>query len=171
LIAGAVAVACGLAGDVLNDFKSGYILKTNPKAQLISETIGGVIGAIVSVIVLIVMFKAYGSMGPGTELPAPQAYAVSMMVGGLPNTVSFVIGLFIGLILYLLNLPGMTLGIGIYLPMTISTAAFIGGAIRFIVSKVKPDFQDKGVIISSGMLGGEGVTGVLIAIIKVFTMS
>lgn len=170
LIAGIVAVACGLTGDVLNDFKSGYILKTDSKAQLISEAIGGIIGAIVSVIVLFVMFRAYGAMGPGTELPAPQAYAVSTMVGGLPNQTAFYVGLAIGVVLYLLSIPGMTLGIGIYLPMFISTTAFIGGVLSFIVSKVKPEFNEKGIIISSGMLGGEGVTGVLIAIIKVITM-
>lgn len=170
LIAGVVAVACGLTGDVLNDFKSGYILKTNSKAQLISETIGGIIGAVVSVVVLFVMLKAYGAMGPGTELPAPQAYAVSTMVGGLPHQVAFYIGLVIGVVLYVLNIPGMTLGIGIYLPMFISTTAFIGGLLSFIVSKVKPEFNEKGVIISSGMLGGEGVAGVVIAIIKVITM-
>lgn len=170
LIAGVVAVACGLTGDVLNDFKSGHILKTNSKAQLISESIGGIIGAVVSVIVLFVMFKAYGAMGPGTELPAPQAYAVSTMVGGLPNPTAFYVGLIIGALLYLLNIPGMTLGIGIYLPMFISSTAFIGGLLSFIVSKVKPQFNEKGIIISSGMLGGEGVTGVIIAIIKVVTM-
>ncbi len=171
LVAAVVAVACGLTGDVLNDFKSGYLLRTNPKAQLISESIGGIIGAIVSVIVLFVMYKAYGAMGPGTELPAPQAYAVYTMVGGLPNTGAFVIGLVIGVALYLFNIPGMTLGIGIYLPMVISSAVFIGGAVGYIVKKFKPQWDDKGVIVSSGMLGGEGVTGVIIAIIKVFTMS
>lgn len=171
LIAAVVAVACGLTGDVLNDFKSGYILKTDPKAQLISEAVGGIIGAIVSVIVLFVMFKAYGEMGPGTDLPAPQAYAVSTMVGGLPNPPAFIVGLIVGVVLYLLNIPGMTLGIGIYLPMAISSAAFIGGMINFIVSKLKPHFHEKGIIVSSGMLGGEGVTGVIIAIIKVITMS
>ncbi|MGI6777849.1 MAG: OPT/YSL family transporter, partial [Acetivibrionales bacterium] len=82
LIAGVVAVACGLAGDAMQDFKAGYILKTNPKAQIISESIGGIIGAVVSVIVLFVLLRAYGSMGPGTELVAPQAYAVSTMVHG-----------------------------------------------------------------------------------------
>ena len=147
-----------------------FVLKTNSKAQLISESIGGIIGAIVSVIVLFVMFKAYGAMGPGTELPAPQAYAVSTMVGGLPNVSAFYVGLIIGAMLYLLNIPGMTLGIGIYLPMFISTTAFIGGLLNFIVSKTKPQFKETGIIISSGMLGGEGVTGVIIAIIKVVTM-
>lgn len=170
LVAGVVAIACGLTGDVLNDFKSGYILKTNPKAQLIAESVGGIIGAIVSVIVMFVMFKAFGEMGPGTALPAPQAYAVSTMVGGLPNTAAFIAGLIVGIALYLLNIPGMTLGIGIYLPMFISTAAFIGGLLNLIVSKVKPNAGEKGVIVSSGLLGGEGVTGVIIAIIKVITM-
>ncbi len=167
-VAGVVAVACGLTGDVLNDFKSGYILKTNPKAQLISETIGGIIGAIVSVIVLFVMFRAFGAMGPGTELPAPQAYAVSTMVGGLPNVTAFIIGLILGAVLYVINVPAMTLGIGIYLPMFISATVFIGGALAFIVSKINPEVKrsDKGVIVASGMLGGEGVTGVVIAIIK-----
>ena len=171
LVAGVVAVACGLTGDVLNDFKSGYILKSDPKAQLIAEAIGGIIGAVVSVVVLFFMFKAYGAMGPGTELPAPQAYAVSTMVGGLPNPTAFIIGLIVGVVLYLLNIPGMTLGIGIYLPMAISSAVFIGGAIGFLVNKIKPTSKDTGVIVASGMLGGEGVTGVLIAIIKVLTMS
>ncbi len=171
LVAAVVAVACGLTGDVLNDFKSGFILRTNPKAQLISEAVGGIIGAIVSVIVLFVMYKAYGAMGPGTELPAPQAYAVSTMVGGLPNTSAFVIGVIVGVGLYLFNIPGMTLGIGIYLPMMISSAVFIGGAMGYVVKKLKPNLEDKGLVVSSGMLGGEGVTGVIIALIKVFTAS
>lgn len=171
LVAGAVAVACGMTGDVLNDFKSGYILKTSPKAQTITMAIGGIIGAVVSVFVLFVMFKAFGAMGPKTDLPAPQAYAVSTMVGGLPNTTAFVIGLVLGALLYIFNVPAMTLGIGIYLPMYISTTVAIGGLAAFIIGKVFPESKrsDKGVIIASGMLGGEGITGVAIAIYKVFT--
>ncbi|KUK92654.1 MAG: Oligopeptide transporter, OPT superfamily [Thermotogales bacterium 46_20] len=171
LVAGVVAVACGLAGDVLNDFKSGYLLKTNPRAQIVAETVGGVIGAVVSVIVLFIMFRAYGTMGPGTELPAPQAYAVSTMVGGLPNTPAFFFGLVIGIIIYLMKLPGMTLGIGMYLPMEISTAAFVGGVISLIVGKIKPESKETGMVVSSGLLGGEGITGVVLAIIRVLTVS
>lgn len=171
LIAGVVAVACGLAGDVLNDFKSGHLLKTNPRAQIIAETVGGTIGAVVAVVALFVMFKAYGAFGPGTELPAPQAFAVSSMVGGLPNTPAFFAGLTAGIAIYLLKLPGMTLGIGLYLPMEISAAAFIGGLINLFMGKVKPSSKDKGLVVSSGLLGGEGITGVVIAIIRVLTVS
>lgn len=171
LVAGVVAVACGLAGDVLNDFKSGYLLKTDPKAQIIAETVGGVIGAVVSVVVLFIMFRAYGTMGPGTELPAPQAYAVSTMVGGLPNTPAFFFGLMIGILIYLIGLPGMTLGIGMYLPMEISSAAFLGGMISLISVKLNPKSKENGLVISSGLLGGEGITGVVLAIIRVLTGS
>lgn len=170
LVAGVIAVACGLAGDALQDYKAGFILKTSPKAQLIAQTVGGLVGAFVSVAVLFVMHKAYGNMGPGTELVAPQAYAVSTMVSGLPNFNAFLAGLIIGTILFLLRVPVMTVGIGIYLPMYISTAAFIGGLLKFIVQKIKPDSDEDGLLVSSGLLGGEGITGVLIALIKVFTL-
>lgn len=169
LIAAVVAIACGLAGDALQDFKAGYILKTDPRAQLVSEGVGGLIGAFVSVIVLFIMHNAYGAMGPGTELVAPQAYAVSTMVKGLPNPSAFVIGLILGALLYFIKIPGMTIGIGMYLPMVISTTAGIGGVLRFIMDKKYPKSNENGTLISSGFLGGEGVTGVLLAIIKVLT--
>lgn len=171
LIAGVVAVATGLAGDALQDFKSGYILKSSPKAQIIAEAIGGIVGAVVSVIVLFILLKAYGKMGPGTDLVAPQAYAVSTMVSGLPNPTAFVIGLILGTVLYMFKVPVAPIGIGVYLPMIITTAAAIGGLLRFVVQKVLPEKDGTGTLIASGFLGGEGVTGVAIALFKVFTMS
>ncbi|MGC4377498.1 OPT/YSL family transporter [Fictibacillus sp. Mic-4] len=169
LIAAIVAVACGLTGGVLNDFKSGHLLRTDPKAQFISEAIGGVIGAIVSCLVLYVMFQSYGAMGPGTELPAPQAFAVSTMIDGLPDVKTFFAGLIIGALLYVFNIPGMTIGLGLYLPIYMSTTVFIGGMLKFIISKLSAKKAKNGMIISSGLLGGEGVAGVVIAIVKVLT--
>lgn len=169
-VAGIVAVACGLTGDVLNDFKSGHILGTNPRAQLAAEAVGGVVGAIVSTLILVVMHKAFGKMGPGTELPAPQAYAVSTMVGGLPNTAAFLLGLALGAVLYVLNVPAMTLGIGVYLPMFISVTVFLGGALASLTRRLFPNRQGSmGVVVASGLLGGEGIAGVLIAIGRVLS--
>ncbi len=166
-IAAVVAVACGLAGDNLQDFKAGYILKTAPKAQIYAELIGGIVGAAVSVGVLFVLHQAYGAMGSGTEFPAPQASAVAAMVSGLFNTPAFLTGLVLGILLYWFNIPGMTIGIGIYLPMVISSAAGLGGLLRVITNHKWPDFNPRAQLISSGFLGGEGVTGVLLAIIQV----
>jgi uncharacterized oligopeptide transporter (OPT) family protein len=171
-VAGIVAVACGLTGDVLNDFKSGHILKTNPRAQLIAEAAGGIVGAVVSVFVLLAMYKAFGAFGPGTELIAPQAYAVSTMISGLPHVPAFSAGLAIGFILYIFKFPGMTLGLGVFLPTTISVTVFLGGLANFIVKKItKASTPDNTpAIIAAGALGGEGITGVTIAIIKVLTI-
>jgi uncharacterized oligopeptide transporter (OPT) family protein len=93
------------------------------------------------------------------------------MVGGLPNPTAFFFGLMMGIVIYLLKLPGMTLGIGLYLPMEISSAAFLGGLLNLLVGKFRPSSKDKGLVISSGLLGGEGIAGVLIAIIRVLTVS
>ncbi|MEG0924505.1 MAG: OPT/YSL family transporter [Anaerovoracaceae bacterium] len=167
-VAAVVAVACGLVGDVMNDFKEGHILKSDPKAQWIAEAIGGVIGALVSVGILAVIINAYGAEAFGGEMfPAAQASAVAAMVGGISHVPAFVIGLIVAVILYFVNFPVMTLGLGVYLPFYLSATAFIGGAIRFIVDKFIPAFEkeSKGQIIASGLLGGEAIVGVAIAII------
>ena len=167
-VAAAVAIACGLAGDVMNDFKSGYILKTDPRAQMVAELVGGTVGAVASVFVFMAMRAAFGAMGPGTELPAPQAYAVSTMVGGLPNPTAFFIGLTLGTLLYVIGMPTMTLGIGIYLPMFISVTVLAGGIAAFALKKIlsfgHESTEKTGILIASGLLGGEGLAGVLVAL-------
>lgn len=169
-VAAIVAVACGLVGDVMNDFKAGHILKTNPKAQWLAEVMGGLIGAVVAVGVLFIILKAYGthSFGNNGYFIAPQAGAVAAMVGGIPNVTAFIIGLVAGVILYIINFPVMTLGLGIYLPFYLSATAFIGAILKFFVQKFAPEWDKKGtgLIIASGLLGGEAVIGVVIALIQ-----
>lgn len=169
-VAAIVAIACGLAGDVMNDFKAGYILKSDPKAQWIGEAIGGLIGAFVAVGVFYVILTAYGptAFGNPEMFIAPQAGAVAAMVGGIPNMTAFLIGLVVAIILYFVNFPVMTLGLGVYLPFYLSATAFIGGALKFIVQKAAPEWDKKGtgLIIASGLLGGEAVVGVVIALIQ-----
>lgn len=168
--AGVTAVACGLTGDVMNDLKSGYLVNTDPKQQILAEGIGGIIGAIISVFVLLAMKKSFG--GFGTEaLPAPQASAVSAMVGGLQNVPAFIIGCIAGVLLYLLKVPAATLGLGIYLPISISSAMGIGAIASLIYGKMAKkgtNVKEKQNLIASGFLGGEGITGVVIAIISMF---
>ncbi|MBN7772425.1 OPT/YSL family transporter [Clostridium aminobutyricum] len=167
-VAAVVAVACGLVGDVMNDFKAGYLLKTDPKAQWIAEAVGSVIGALVSVGVLLVIVNAYGANVFGTEVfPAAQASAVAAMVGGISNMPAFLIGLIVAVILYCVNFPVMTLGLGVYLPFYLSATAFIGGMLRWVIDKFAPEFEKKGTgsIIAAGLLGGEAIVGVILALI------
>ncbi len=171
MIAALAAVACGLTGDVMNDFKAGKELGTNPKAQLMAETVGSILGAVVAVLVLVIMKRAFGNFGTA-ELPAPQAVAVSQMIEGLSDIPAFVIGCIIGSILYLVKLPTTTLGLGVYLPTSISTIVFTGGIIRFCIDRFNNKranrFTESGSIIASGFLGGEGIIGVLLAIFSIF---
>ncbi len=165
-VAAVVAVACGLVGDVMNDFKAGHMLKTDPKAQWIAEVVGGIIGGIVSVCILFVILSAYGPEAFGSDMfPAAQASAVAAMVGGIAHIPAFVIGLVLATILYCVNFPVITLGLGVYLPFYLSATAAIGGIIRFITDKLVPGFEKdgKGTIIASGLLGGESIVGVIIA--------
>ena len=170
LVAAVVAIACGLAGDVMNDFKAGHILHSDPKAQWLGECIGGLVGSFVTVGVFYVILTAYGptAFGNPEMFVAPQAGAVAAMVGGIPNMTAFLIGLIAGCVLYVVNFPVMTLGLGVYLPFYLSATAFIGGALRFIVGKAAPEWDKKGsgLIIASGLLGGEAVIGVIIALIQ-----
>jgi uncharacterized oligopeptide transporter (OPT) family protein len=169
-VAAVVAIACGLVGDVMNDFKAGYILKTSPKAQWLGVCIGGIIGAFTAVGVFYVILIAYGpeSFGNVDGFIAPQAGMVAAMVGGIPNLTWFLIGLVAAIVLYIINFPVMTLGLGVYLPFYLSATAFVGGLARFIVMRAFPKFEEKGTgnIIASGLLGGEAVIGVIIALIQ-----
>ncbi len=170
MIAAVVACACGLVGDVMNDFKVGHLLNTNPKAQWLAELIGGLVGAVVSAVVILAIVIAYGkeSFGNPELFPAAQASVVAAMAGGIAHIPAFVIGLVLATILYIIGFyPVMTFGLGVYLPFYLSFTAFVGAVIRFILDNAFPKFEKdgKGTIIAAGLLGGEAVVGVVIAII------
>lgn len=168
-IAAIVAIAAGLTGDVMNDFKSGSILKSDPKAQWYGEVIGGVIGSVVAVGVLMVLVAAYGGGVFGSEMfPAAQAAAVASVVGGIANLPVFFGGLIASIVIYFITPRFTMLGLGIYLPAYLSFTAGIGGLLRLIVAKAAPKFEQgtTGTVIASGLLAGEGFIGVVIALIQ-----
>lgn len=168
-IAAIVAIAAGLTGDVMNDFKSGSILKSDPKAQWLGEVIGGVIGSFVAVGVMLILVKAYGGGVFGSEMfPAAQAAAVASVVGGIANLPVFFGGLIASIVIYFITPRFTMLGLGIYLPAYLSFTAGLGGLLRLIVAKAAPKFESgtTGTVIASGLLAGEGFIGVVIALIQ-----
>ena len=184
-VAGVVAVACGLAGDIMNDFKAGHVLGTDPRAQWIGQAVGGVLGAVVAVAVMAVLLAAYGPDAFGLQgtFVAAQASVVATMVAGIPSVPAFLVGLAVGFALYLLGAPAMMLGLGIYLPFYMSLTAFLGAMAKMAYdavcarrrAKLPPDeaaarlkAQDEtGLVVASGLLGGESVVGVVIALVAV----
>ena len=123
--------------------------------------------------VLAIILTAYGGEAFGSEMfPAAQAAAVASMVGGIAHLPAFIFGLIVAMVLYIIGLPVTTLGLGVYLPFYLSATAFLGGALRFILSKVAPKVEKSGKdnIIAAGALGGEGVIGVVIALIMAISV-
>ena len=182
-VAALVAVACGLAGDVMNDFKAGSVLKTSPTAQWVGQAIGAVVGSVVAVAVMCVLLQAYGpdAFGVGKEFVSAQASVVATMVSGIPNLPAFLGGLALGFVLYLVRFPSMMLGLGIYLPFYMSFTAFLGAMAKVAFDAVmkrrragldpgqreaaERRMQDKGLVVASGLLGGESVMGIVLAMI------
>lgn len=183
-VAAIVAIACGLAGDVMNDFKAGHILGTNPKAQWLGQAFGGIIGAVIATIVMVLLVQAYGpaAFGTGGEFVAAQASVVATMISGIPCIEAFVIGLIAGFILHCLKLPSMLIGLGIYLPFYMSFTAFLGAMTKVIYdacckarrkkktqaetedAEYKKKQDETGLVVASGLLGGESIVGVLVAL-------
>ena len=173
-VAGIIAVACGLGGDVMSDFKAGKILGTDPRKMWIGQAIGAVVGAVVSVVVLVALYKAYGAdaFGPGKLFVSAQASVVATMVSGIPSIPAFVTGLVAGIVLYCIGLPSMMIGLGVYLPFYMSLAAPIGALIKVVYDRTvraddNPQNDEDGIIVASGLLGGESIVGVIIALATV----
>ncbi len=182
-VAALVAVACGLAGDVMNDLKAGAVLGTSPKAQWVGQAIGALIGSVVAALAIGVLFQAYGAeaFGPGKEFVSAQASVVATMVSGVPNMTAFVIGAVAGFVLYLVRFPAMMLGLGMYLPFYMSLTAFLGVVVKALVDvvhrkrmdRLAPEereareraYGDTGLILASGLLGGESIMGIILALI------
>ena len=168
-VAAIVAIAAGLTGDVMNDFKSGSILHSDPKAQWLGEVIGGIVGSVVAVGVMLILVKAYGGGVFGSEMfPAAQAAAVASVVGGIANLPVFFGGLIASIVIYFITPRFTMLGLGIYLPAYLSFTAGIGGLLRLVVAKAAPKFESgtTGTVVASGLLAGEGFIGVVIALIQ-----
>ena len=168
LLAGIVAIACGLAGDILNDFKSGYKLKTDPKQQFIGELIGAVVSSFVISFLFFVFFNVYKNIGPqatNPQLIVLQASIVASVVHGIPFIKIFWIGLLLGMLLNSAKLPVLTLGIGVYLPFYLTIPVFLGGLISLIIINFSKKTSDKFLLLSNGLMAGEAIVGVIISIL------
>lgn len=189
-VAGVVAVACGLAGDVMSDFKTGKIIGTDPRAMWIGQAIGALIGCAVSVAVMCALLNAYGAdaFGPEKLFVSAQASVVATMVSGIPSVSAFVLGLAAGVALYCLGIPSMMLGLGVYLPFYMTLSASLGAAVKIAYDRVaaigntrasgnvaanagtradETSHEETGIIVASGVLGGESIVGVIIALASV----
>ena len=175
-----ICIVAAMAGDISQDLKTGYIVGATPVKQQIGEIIGGVVAAIAIGGVMYLLNSAYGF--GSTELPAPQATLMKLVVEGvMGGTLPWglvLAGVGIAIVIEFLGLPVLPVAIGLYLPIYLSAPIFVGGMIRYffdkkakssdeaVAAKAK-DAADKGILYSSGLIAGEGLVGILLAIFAV----
>ena len=172
-----ICIIAAMAGDTSQDLKTGYILGATPKKQQMGEIIGTVISALAIGGVLILLDTAWGF---GTEqIAAPQATLMKLIIegvmgGNLPWALIF-IGAFIAIVVEILGIPALPVAIGLYLPLELSTTIMAGGLVRLVVDKKKAKANEKeknadageGILFCSGMIAGEGLVGILLAVFAV----
>lgn len=174
-IGGIICIIAAIAGDTSQDLKTGFIVGATPKKQQLGEMLGVVVSAAAVGFVLYLLNEAWGY---GTEqLPAAQATMMKMLVEGIMNAelpwALIFIGVFIAVVAEILQIPVMPFAVGMYLPFSLSAGIMAGGIVRFIVEKIKGTDEekkartDKGVLFTSGLIAGEGIMGIVLAILAV----
>ncbi|HEX9692528.1 MAG TPA: oligopeptide transporter, OPT family [Gemmatimonadales bacterium] len=168
-----VCIAASIAGDTSQDLKTGFVLGATPRFQQIGEMIGVITSAgFVCLVVMMLHRSVPGGLG-GAELPAPQAVLMKLVIDGvldqsLPWTL-ILIGLGIGVVASLFKIPVLAFAVGVYLPLYTMAAVFAGGLMRHLLTrKAEParaeSRRERGVLFGSGLVGGGGLTGVVLAV-------
>lgn len=171
-----ICIIAAIAGDTSQDLKTGFLVGSTPARQQTGELIGVVVSAIAIGGVLYLLSTAWGYGSP--ELPAPQATLMKMVVegvmgGDLPWALIFC-GAFIAIVVEILQIPVLPFAVGLYLPIHLSTPIMVGGLIRLYYDRKKMDSEtekknmvENGVLYSSGLIAGEGLVGILLAVFAI----
>ena len=168
-----VCIAASIAGDTSQDLKTGFVLGATPKYQQIGELVGVITSAGVVAWTIGYLHKATeGGLG-GAELPAPQSVLMKLVVDGVLDAnlpwMLILIGAALSAVVALFRLPVLAFAVGVYLPLSTMAAVFVGGLTRWLLTRKRNEEEaehrrEQGVLLGSGMVGGEGLTGVLLAI-------
>ena len=177
VIGGIICVIAAIAGDTSQDLKTGFLVGATPKKQQIGELIGVAVSSVAIGAILYLLSMAWGGYG-SNDLPAPQAMLMKMIVegvmgGNLSWNMVFA-GVFIAIVVEVLGIPVLPFAIGLYLPIYLSVPMMLGGALRWFLEKRKyasekdkNDTVQSGVLYSSGLIAGEGIVGILLAVLAI----
>ncbi len=165
------SIAICMAGTTSQDLKTGFLLGATPRSQQIAEIIGVFLPSFALGGTLYLLNEVYQIGSP--NMPAPQAALISMIADGvisgkLPYGLVG-IGVVLGFILHFLKLPVIPFALGLYLPLSLSSATMLGGIVAWGLSfftKSSPS-KEKGTLFASGLIGGDACTGIVIASLAV----
>ncbi len=176
-----ICIVAAISGDTSQDLKTGYLLGSTPKKQQIGEIIGVVASSLAIGGTLYLLDNAWGF--GSDELAAPQATLMKMIVEGvmsaeLPWELVF-IGVFIAILVEVIGIPVLPFAIGVYLPVQLNACILVGGIVRLVFDKMKfggneekkKEVTNDGILFCSGMIAGEGLIGIALALLAVFGIS
>jgi uncharacterized oligopeptide transporter (OPT) family protein len=169
-----VSIAAALAGDIGHDYKSAKIIGTRPKDIIKVDLICAAVSGLFAPVILKIILEGYSSDLFTQAMPAPQAVLVARSIFGFTYPEVFYIGVGLAfaveigrrLIKKEIPLSLMAFGIGMFLGLTLAFLLAIGGVIRHITDRKGIDYR-KGVLVSAGLMGGEGIAGFLAAFLIV----
>ncbi|WP_421869299.1 OPT family oligopeptide transporter [Marinoscillum sp.] len=200
LVGAVVCCAAAIAGDNMQDLKAGHVLGATPRNQQIMQMIGVIAGALLIAPVLNLLLESRGIGNPTVEHPdplaAPQAtlmmsVATGIFGGNLPWVI-ISIGAGIGVLIIAIDqylkkigssfrMPVLAVAVGLYLPFELDSSIFVGGVIAYLIdrsfrknniSKEKQDTaSNSGLLIASGLITGEALMGILIALLATFQIN
>ena len=196
-VAAMICTGAAIAGDNLQDLKSGYLIGATPRRQQLALMLGVAAMAIAAPLVLAAIQGTFGlGTDPGSDqctrcFPAPQAFVMSTLVGnifgGTVNTPMLLGGAVLGIVLIAARLPVLPVAVGIYLPFYLSTPIFLGGVLRWAAERLterkaaerglgaettkkhKLGLESIGVLFSSGLIAGEALMGIIIILMLFVT--
>jgi putative OPT family oligopeptide transporter len=177
IIAGTlVCVSAAIAGGAAQSLKTTYIMGGTPKKLEIGMYAAVAASSAVVGIVILMLNKAYTI---GTDaIAAPQANMMSMIVKGIMDGklpwIFVIVGVTFAVMCEFMKIPVLPFALGLYLPMGLSTGVFVGGFLRWLVDKKNSKDQallkektETGTLLASGLIAGEAIIGILIAIFAV----
>ena len=174
-----ICIVAAIVGDTSQDLKTGFIVGATPKLQQIGEMVGVIASSAAIGYVLYLLNAAWGF--GSNEIPAPQATMMKMLVEGIMNAelpwALILVGVFIAIVVEILGIPVLPFAVGMYLPFSLSAGIMAGGVVRWILEhrkaaneseeKEKKACIERGTLFTSGLIAGEGLMGVILAICAV----
>jgi putative OPT family oligopeptide transporter len=179
-VSAVVCVSSAVAGELLQDFKVGYILGGTPKSIQIAELIAVVVASLVMYFPLYLLYSANiaaGGSGFGDrQLAAPQAGLMALLAQGIVGHDMpwplIIAGALLGVAFIAMNVRSpMLVAVGMYLPFETVSAIFIGGVIRWVGETIverrglniaqRARVENAGVLTASGLIAGEAILGLV----------
>jgi putative OPT family oligopeptide transporter len=182
-VASVVACACSVSGSLIQDLKAGHLLGGTPWKMQVVEIVSVIVLSLFLMFPIVALHEANlatGGIG-GRALPAPQAGLMAQLakgiVGGQMAWGLIGIGAAFGIALIMCGARSpMLVAVGMYLPFDTVAAIFVGGILKWVADQIaarqagpqghplRAKIEEKGVLLASGLIAGEAIVGILLAV-------